>query len=188
MNISAPRHYGLILALILCLAPAALAQPTSSRADERELKAAYLRRFVEFVQWPESVRTNRIVIGLTDYEPYRAVVERDRPPWPDGTHFVYRPVTTPGDAHACHILFVNTSDRDRLAAHLAAVEGAPVLVVTDVRNGARLGAAINFFTIDGKIRFAINQEAAGRAGLEISARLLRLGRVVKGSDDDKEEP
>ena len=37
---------------------------------------------------------------------------------------------------------------------------------------------INFFTEDNKLRFEVNPEAARRAGLEISARLLRLAGLV----------
>jgi len=167
------------------LAPTSLA----NRTDEYRLKTAYLCRFAEFVSWPASAPTGTITIGVVQFDSYRAAVDAEfAGVAPEHRPCRLIPVDSPADARGCHIVFVNTADRAVLADYLASLRGQPVLVVTDVRSGARLGAAINFFTVDGKIRFAINQEAAEEAGLSISSRLLRLGRVVKGGSTDEEPP
>lgn len=158
-------------------------------ADEYRLKTAYLCRFTEFVTWPTTAPTGTITIGVVAFEPYRAAIEAEfTGVAPENQPCRIIPITGPEEARNCHMVFINVSDRAVLATYLKALEGTPVLVVTDVRAGARLGAAINFFTVDGKIRFAINQEAAEEAGLSISSRLLRLGRVVKGGSTDEEPP
>lgn len=175
----------LALALIQWLAPVVHA----NRADEYRLKTAYLCRFAEFVTWPAHAPTGIVTIGVVDYESYRAAIDAEfAGVAPEHRPCRVIPITSPAEAGGVHIVFVNTTDRDVLADYLEALVGKPVLVVTDVRAGARLGAAINFFTVDGKIRFAINQEAAEEAGLSISSRLLRLGRVVKGGSTDEEPP
>jgi hypothetical protein len=175
----------LALALGQWLVPAVHA----NGADEYRLKTAYLCRFTEFVTWPAHAPTGTVTIGITDFEPFRAAIEAEfAGVAPENRPCRMIPINGPAEARNSHIVFVNTTDREVLAAYLEALEGAPVLVVTDVRAGARLGAAINFFTVDGKIRFAINQEAAEQAGLSISSRLLRLGRVVKGGNTDEEPP
>ena len=182
------RHLAtlLLIAVFLALAPCA---SHAEMADEYKLKSAYLFRFIEFVEWPGGPSTNPVVIGIHDYEPYRETIAShltdvrsgDRP-------VVFRAINSPADAREFQILFVNSNSRHVLADYLAAVSNAPVLVVTDIKSGARLGAAISFFTTDGKIRFVINQAAAEKAQLTISSRLLRLGRIVNGISTKEEEP
>jgi len=44
---------------------------------------------------------------------------------------------------------------------------------------AQSGGVINFVTVEKKIRFEINLDAAERADLKISSKLLRLAQIVK---------
>ena len=176
----------ILTAVVLCLVP--VPQSFANRAEEYHLKTAYLYRLSDYIEWPEPLRTNRIVIGILDYEPYREAVINKFAGTTNNPACTFVDVDTPEQARDCHILFLNTTDRAILADYLAALNKVPVLIVTDLRSGARLGAAINFFTIDAKIRFAINQAAAEEAGLSISSRLLRLGQVVKGATTEGEQP
>ncbi len=166
--------------------------PLSSHAEvaaEHDLKSAYLFRFIEYVTWPGDPGTNAVVIGFHDYEPYRETIAKHLPDVRSGDRpVVFRGVESIDDARACDILFVNTNNRQTLSDYLEAVSGFPVLVVTDIKSGARLGAAISFFTTDGKIRFVINQTAAEKANLTISSRLLRLGRIVNGTSTKEDKP
>ncbi|HMO03597.1 MAG TPA: YfiR family protein [Kiritimatiellia bacterium] len=175
--------------LALALGQLLAAEVHANRADEYRLKTAYLCRFAEFVTWPATAPTGTITIGIVSYEPYRAAIDTEfAAVAPEHRPCQVIPITSPEEARRCHIVFINSPDRAVLANYLKELAGVPVLVVTDLKAGARLGAAINFFTVDGKIRFAINQEAAEQAGLSISSRLLRLGRVVKGGMNDEEPP
>ena len=45
---------------------------------------------------------------------------------------------------------------------------------------AQRGGVINFTKVGDKIRFEINPEAAKRAQLKISSRLLRIATLVEG--------
>ncbi|MBZ0094323.1 MAG: YfiR family protein [Sulfuricella sp.] len=38
---------------------------------------------------------------------------------------------------------------------------------------------VNFYLEQNKVRFEINNEAAGRAGLKVSSQLLKLARIVQ---------
>ena len=76
-----------------------------------------------------------------------------------------------------HIVFVGrgTAGLDEV---LAEAREHAVLAIGESRDFARRGGVINFFTEDKKLRFEVNPDAARRAGLEISARLLRLAVLV----------
>jgi hypothetical protein len=78
------------------------------------------------------------------------------------------------DLGECHVLFVSRSEKDRLRDVMAEVEGKPVLTVADTDGFLRAGGVINFILEGNKVRFLIDQEAAGRSGLQISSKLMRL--------------
>ena len=57
----------------------------------------------------------------------------------------------------------------------------PILTVGEMDHFAENGGAIGFCTEDNKIRFEVNLDAAGKAGLKISAKLLALAKTVLGA-------
>jgi hypothetical protein len=76
------------------------------------------------------------------------------------------------DTDGCHVLFVPAGVN--AAPHLRDAHSGPLLTVGESPDFLRDGGIINFVMQDGKVRFEINQEAASRAQLRISSRLLRL--------------
>jgi hypothetical protein len=78
----------------------------------------------------------------------------------------------------CQIVFVADAAPDRLAAVLRELADRPVLVVTDEPGAAERGSHINFFKLEGKVRFEFNLAAFERSGLRLSARLRQVGRVA----------
>ena len=79
---------------------------------------------------------------------------------------------------SCHILFISRSAKGSLPEVLAAVGRRSVLTVSDMEAFARAGGIIGFVLQAGKIRFEINHEAARRANLTVSSRLLQLASIV----------
>jgi len=60
------------------------------------------------------------------------------------------------------------------------VKEIPVLTVGETGDFLRQGGIIRFSMEDRKIRFDVNQEAAEKVHLNVSARLLLLARSVVG--------
>ena len=86
-----------------------------------------------------------------------------------------RRVTRPEQLASCHLLFLPTPQPSLLAA-LAAL---PILVMSDATQMLDQGAMINLQIEDGRIVFDVDLDAAKRAGLGISTKLLRLARFVR---------
>jgi hypothetical protein len=78
----------------------------------------------------------------------------------------------------CHILYVGRSGTTKSSDVLRALNGAPVLTVTDERQGVD-GGVIHFVVRDGKVRFGINPASAQARGLTISSKLLGLAVPVR---------
>ena len=80
---------------------------------------------------------------------------------------------------SCDILFISESERRRLDELLSSLTGQPVLTVSEVAGFAGRGGMVNFVLERKKVRFEIDVDAVDRAGLEVSAKLLRVARVVR---------
>jgi hypothetical protein len=85
--------------------------------------------------------------------------------------------------HTCHILYVSASrGRDRAVQFVGALTTASVLTVSDLSGFAKDGGIAELFIENGRVRFAINVNAALGSRLRISSRLLSLAKIVKHED------
>lgn len=170
-----------------CLVVGALfSSVASSQAPlESAVKAAYIYRFLEYVAWPApSFRTaeDPIVIGTTHSDEVSAELNRmTSGRTVHNRRLVVTAVKQFERDSVVHVLYVPAGDVARSAKLIEAARQRPILVITDIEDGLDRGATINFVQSEGRIKFEVSVEAAGRAGLTISARLLAVAtRVKKG--------
>jgi len=79
----------------------------------------------------------------------------------------------------CHILFISSSEKGYIQEIIRSIKGLNILTIGDTKGFARQGVVINFYTEEQKVRFEINLDAAKRANLTISSRLLSLSKIVR---------
>jgi hypothetical protein len=165
----------LILALAVGTVPG-LARTWSEK--ERKVKAALLYKFGKFIHWSEEKESMEAFhICVTGENPFAGELRRLEGKKVRGKALVVEQLTGI-EPDRCHILFVGPSEDDRLTSILQGIGGTNVLTVGDTEGFARLGGMINLRVIEGRITLDINLEAAQEAGLQISARLLELGKIV----------
>lgn len=151
-------------------------------ATEYQLKAALLYNFAKFVEWPPS----RFLTGQSAIQ--LCVLGQD-PFGHDLEHIIHNEtiggrslsvVRVPRilEPEACHILFISASEKERFGSVLRALKNHAVLTVGDVEGFARSGGIANFMREGNRVRFEVNVEAAERAGLKISSKLLKLAKIV----------
>ncbi|HEX7053489.1 MAG TPA: YfiR family protein [Burkholderiales bacterium] len=177
---------GAIVALALLLALWSGAAPAQSPApsSETDIKAAFLYKFGDFVQWPPEAFAgeDRFVVGVMGADEIaealeRLVGERRVKGYPIAVRRL-----RPGDSlRGVHVLFVGSGESGRLAEILAAADAQPILAVTDSEAGLRAGSMINFVVENQRVRFDIALPPAERARLKISSRLLAVARKVIAS-------
>ena len=83
------------------------------------------------------------------------------------------------DINGCQILFIAASESHLLPEVLAKIRGQYVLVIGESDDFASSGGAIQFTLEENRVRFFINPDAADRAGLKISSKLLALAKIVR---------
>jgi hypothetical protein len=152
-------------------------------ASEEQVKAAYLFNFARFVEWPDSAFASSgspIVIGVIGDESFAGILDKTIAGKRVGDRAVrVEHHSGPETALRSHILFVQSKEVSLLSEVADVMRGRAVFTVADDENFAAHGGVANFFRMDKKVRFAINESAARSAGLKVSSRLLRLAKVLK---------
>jgi hypothetical protein len=142
---------------------------------EYRVKAAYLLNFTKFVEWPSSaIETGGpFNVCVAETNPFGSVLAGFVSGETVAGHTLASRVVR-GTATSCHVLFI---PRDVPAAqYLRSLANDPVLTVGEAPGFLQQGGMIAFVLDQGRVRFEIDQEAAGRSQLKISSRLLRLAR------------
>ena len=173
----------LVLPLFLTLTSSMLStQVRAQTPDEYQVKAAFLYNFVKFVEWPVEAFSDSsapIVIGVVGDDPLGNKIDQMiNGKIANGRPLVLKRFRNLKVLTFCHIVFICSSEKNNLRQTLAAA-GVGVLTVGETERFTQIGEIINFTIVDSKVRFEINQVAAERAGLKISAKLLNLGRPAR---------
>ncbi|MDR7269432.1 hypothetical protein J2X20_002061 [Pelomonas saccharophila] len=171
----------LLLAALACAGAAQAGEDDS--LVEYQVKAAFVCKFGNYVEWPPAAwgaAGEPFRIGVLASE---AVVEEFRRT-AAAASVAGRPVEVRKLARGevpegIHALFVSRGMTAQLPALLAALQGRPVLTVTELDPGPATGM-INFVVVDDKVRFDILLPPAAQSSLKISVRLLGVARRVEG--------
>ncbi len=169
----------LLVASALASAPATIGAQVS---QEYALKAAFLYKFVEFVEWPTEAlpdSSSTIHICVLGDDPFGPNLESIRDKIVRGRKLAIRRVTQPERGPSCNVLFISSSERQRMRDVITSLGTSSVLTVGDMDSFAELGGMINLVNERNHVRFEINVHAAERARLKIASRLLNLARVIR---------
>jgi hypothetical protein len=176
-----PGHGRLVL--LLAAALAAGGSVRGQRVTEQDVKAVFLYKFTNFVEWPATAAPSpdAFRICIVANKEMTAVIERTM----QGESVNGRRVETiapasPSAARNCHMLFVGHGEMPRAEPLLAAVRDLPVLTVGESEDFLAKGGAIGFVLDDNRVRFDINVENARRGGLSVSSRLLQVAHRLEG--------
>lgn len=175
----------MLITSMFALAQVCVGAAAPPRAPQHEVKAEFIERFTRFVAWPDSAfasTTAAFVVCVWGSGPLASRLEQviSRRPIRDRSVRVLH-VASADKLLPCHILYVATLDRDVVREIVAATRGRPLLSVGDQPGFAEQGMLINLvLDHEGFVRFEINRETARRSGLKISAKLMRLARLVEG--------
>jgi hypothetical protein len=148
--------------------------------SEYQMKAAFLYNFAKFVEWPPAAlpEISPIVIGVLGDDPFNGMLESTiRNKIIAGHPITSRHIKSLSEIKTCHILFIRDSEKKRWPEISEALAGSNVLTVSENWNRfTETGGIIHFFMQDRRVCFDINSEAANRAGLKISSKLLQLSK------------
>jgi YfiR/HmsC-like len=176
------QSVALTLAALLTMTYAPAGRAQTSPLSEYQLKAAFLFNLAKFIDWPSgsfASPESPFTICILGADPFgramddvlqgKTVGER--------TVAVERSKDLAGARH-CQMIFVSSSEKPRVREILDGLKGTNALVVGETEGFAEAGGAVQFALEENHVRFLINTDAADRAGLKVSSKLLSLARVV----------
>jgi uncharacterized protein DUF4154 len=159
----------------------------ADQSNEYKVKAALIFKFLQFVEWPgdsapagASAPADRgaIVIATVGKDPFEGALEQTvAGKLVAGKHLLVRHFANAGEVEKCQVLFVSSRAGAEFAGALSKAGPVGLLTVGETEQFLDEGGIIRIFEQDGKLRFEISQDAAARARIQISAKLLRLAKL-----------
>lgn len=175
----------LALAVLVVLGPSAPAAGQELQATEYRVKAAFIYKFGDYVEWPAEAfhsPNSPLVIGVIGADAIADELARVSA----GRTVGGRPVAVRKLRHGeplsgLHMIFIGRTSRAQLSTALAASKGQPALTIAEAEDGLRLGSMVNFVIVSDKVRFDVALPPAEASRLKISSRLLAVARNVVAS-------
>jgi hypothetical protein len=172
------RVFGAAFSIFLGIFPSiAQDQPV-----EHQVKAGFLYNFVKFIEWPAAAfptRDSAFTICLVG-DGFRGAVEQavQGETW-NGRPLSVKQIESGSDVRQCQVVYISLAARQKAMEILMAAANVPVLTVGETTDFIAAGGIIRFTQSGRRIRFEINPDAAERASLRVSSRLLRLADIVR---------
>ena len=173
----------LAIAFLLASLTASSAHAAQSdlQASEASVKAVFLFKFADYVEWPDgafATAQSPFTIGVLEADGLASELATVAA----GRSIGGRPVVVRelhrGDALGdLNVLFVGGATGAAVAQVLEQLRGRPTLTVTESRDSA--GGMINFVVVDGRVRFDVALRPVESNSLKISSRLLAVARKVE---------
>ena len=174
------RFWSLLLVVATLSTPGAA---HSGAPTEYQVKAAFLYNFAKFVEWPPQVFSGAaepLTIGVLGRDPFGDDLEQVfRSNTIAGRRVVIRRATSIEELRNCQMVFISSSEKRRLLQIFKSLGHTGVLTIGDADDFSRRGGIIGFTLEDSRVHFEINVDAAARAGLKLSSRLLSVATVVR---------
>jgi hypothetical protein len=143
-----------------------------------QVKAAFVFKIVDFVEWPDKENTTFMISVLGDEELFNGFKSLSDIKV-KGRNLVLTEYINDEDKKKYHILFIANSKKQMLPDVLKKFENTSVLLVGDIPGFSQMGGMINLVESEGKLSMEINLENVKKAGLKISSRLLRLAKIIE---------
>lgn len=192
MNVRSHRTAGIgtrlfmpwIVGWVLCLVGGRLDVQAQAITEQR-VKAAYLLRFTQYVEWPTNTfksDKDPVVIGVLDDEQIEREVAAEARKRSAARPVVVKHFKRVDDVKDCHLLFISNSDRRRLAVITKRLQNTAILTVADAESALDAGVMIRFKKVDGAVRFEVDKKPAVREGLRLDADMLASAVAVRNPD------
>ncbi|MBA4417332.1 MAG: DUF4154 domain-containing protein [Syntrophus sp. (in: bacteria)] len=149
--------------------------------SEYELKAGFIYNIAKFVEWPDkkTADTKKIInLYVLGSDPFGRILDQITGKKVKGKILEVKHIRSPKDLRDCHMLFISSSEREKLPDILESLKDSNILTIGDTNGYGQQGVIINFYMEQKKVRFEVNTNIAKRAKLSISSQLLKLAKII----------
>ena len=144
-----------------------------------EIHSAMLFNFMKYIQWPNETDGGEFVLGIFGEDDVFNTMKSRYDGKPKGTKkYVVKKLTSPAEAAGCSVVYIGKFKSKDFDEVKTAVNGKPVLTITDSNNLGQKGSCINFKVIGGKLKFEINNNSVTEANLKVSSQLSSMAILI----------
>lgn len=180
------RCTAVIAGLLICAGGVCLAADTPL---ELSVKAAFILKFPEFVEWPASAENSTSAdfnICIVGSDPFGATLtEMTVNEHVNGRPVVVRRLASLARDSACQMVYAGGSNVQSTDQTLEQARGRAILTITDAARGGTLPGIVHFVIKDERVRFEIDEEAARANDLTISSKVLGVALRVRKRRDSR---
>jgi hypothetical protein len=175
-------------ALFLCLTVFLPCQQTQAQDEQlrlyaQKIRAGLIYNFLKYTEWPasklpdDSPSMTVCIFGRDD--PFEGYLQPIDGRTVNQRTISLRHVTEITDTTTCHLIFVNTEEKDRWPQLRGFLGGKSVLTVSDLAGFTDTGGMIEFGNRNDRIYIELNTEAIRAAHLLVYDSLRKLA-IIKG--------
>jgi hypothetical protein len=153
-----------------------------SNAQDRPIHEVYsmmMWNFTKYVQWPDHESGGEFVIGVVGSNDVYKTLSSWYAGKPKGSKtYVIKMFKSVSEITDCHVIYIDKSKSGDFASISEKVKGKKTLLITDKNGLGEKGSAINFKTVDNKLKFELNQKAMEASNLKVSGALTSMAILI----------
>jgi hypothetical protein len=161
---------------------AALLITSSAFSQDRPIHEVYsmmVFNFTKYVQWPDHATTGEFVIGVVGNTDMYNTLNGWYGGKPRGSKtYIVKKFNSAAEVTDCHVVYIDKSKSSEFENVNTKLKGKGTLVITDKTGLGEKGSAINFKTVDNKLKFELNQKAIEASNLKVSGALSSMAILI----------
>jgi len=142
------------------------------------LKTGFLYNFAILTNWPPNALGDNFELCFIGGQDFGPALESLRGKEINDRQVNFRYIDSTDEATACNMLFIAKREYLSISRLMQKIAMEPVMTVTDDENLANEGVTILLRPEEKRLVFEVYLDAAEKARLKFSSRLLRLSRTV----------
>jgi YfiR/HmsC-like len=147
--------------------------------EEQTVLAALALNIVRFTAWPSETQVKNAIdfCVVGDNVVQQSFASIDNKTVGDKTLHIIN-LTRLRNFEQCHALYISGLEQNVLLQIFIEIKNRPLLTIGESYDFAAQGGMIGLENVDGKINLHVNLPTAHGAKLNISARLLKLAKII----------
>ncbi len=154
----------------------------SYASREYEIKAAFIGKFIPFIEWPNKKTAEKkiLIMGIVGNNPFpqETLVNLERNQFQGKKLNIIELLDDITSIQRCDIIFISSDQGENIANILELLKGLPILTIADSNGLAEKGVMINFLPVDNRIRFEMNKKMLDTSKIKASYKLLTLANKI----------
>lgn len=189
-GIARKMRYSMVMCLMLCLVLSGTRLANGEVFDQYQVKSVFLFNLTNFIDWPSPANREKpsaFTIGILGANPFNGalknVVKGEKVKGRDIIIYHFTSLDALNQ-HACDLLFINGEMLHIWPQIRSIARARGILTVSDVKGFCGRGGMVNLLVSARKIIIEINIKAARRNGFDVSAKLLKVARIISGGKEN----